>query len=258
MSKDFSNAAYADLKRGYTGSLAEGQFACLFCGDSFQVGEIYKVDGHLYEAQKAVEAHICDEHESVFDCLMAADKKETGLTDVQKELMSLFYRGLGDKDIATKTRTSPSTVRFQRHHFRERARQAKMYLAIAELMEDSLRLNKNREEVVPLHAGATMVDERYMVTQKEADTIMEKYAVSLNPLRLSGFPAKEKRKLVLLRHIAAQFTPGQVYKEKQINEALAAIYEDFATLRRYLIAYGFMARTTDCAEYWLKTEEDGN
>ena len=255
MSINLSDTAYMDLKRGYTADAANSTFTCLFCGNSFDAGEIYTIDGHLYQAEKAVQAHIRQEHGSVFDYLLTSGKKDTGLTDVQKELMSLFYQGLSDKDIAARTGTSPSTVRFQRHHFRERARQAKMYLAIAELMEERRRQNKEQEEVLPLHPGAVMVDERYMVTQKEADNITEKAFSSLQPLRLSVFPAKEKRKLVVLRQIAAQFSAGQIYTEKQVNQILADIHEDFATLRRYLIAYGFMARTKNCAEYWLNTAE---
>ena len=33
---------------------------------------------------------------------------------------------------------------------------------------------------------------------------------------------------------------------------LAAVYEDYSMLRRYLVDYGFMGRTKDGTEYWLK------
>ncbi|WP_236719720.1 DUF2087 domain-containing protein [Neobacillus mesonae] len=33
---------------------------------------------------------------------------------------------------------------------------------------------------------------------------------------------------------------------------LKSIYADFATIRRYLIEYGFMDRSKDCMKYWVK------
>ena len=63
---------------------------------------------------------------------------------------------------------------------------------------------------------------------------------------------REKRKIVVLRKIAALFQPGEKYSEIQINTMLKEVFADFATIRRYLIEYGFMERTKDCKEYWVK------
>ncbi|MEG2739993.1 DUF2087 domain-containing protein, partial [Clostridium sp.] len=30
------------------------------------------------------------------------------------------------------------------------------------------------------------------------------------------------------------------------------IYEDYATIRRALVEYGFMKRSNDCSSYWVK------
>ena len=35
-------------------------------------------------------------------------------------------------------------------------------------------------------------------------------------------------------------------------EILKRIYEDNATIRRYLIEYGFLDRSKDCSKYWVK------
>ena len=43
-----------------------------------------------------------------------------------------------------------------------------------------------------------------------------------------------------------------VYNIPASNSVLKLIYEDYATIRRYLIEYGFMERTNDCKEYWVK------
>ena len=56
---------------------------------------------------------------------------------------------------------------------------------------------------------------------------------------------------MILGKIAEQFEHGRQYSEKEVNQILKPIFEDFATLRRYLIMYGFMERTRDGAAYWL-------
>ena len=40
--------------------------------------------------------------------------------------------------------------------------------------------------------------------------------------------------------------------EKDINKILKRIYDDNATIRRYLIEYGFFDRSKDCSKYWVK------
>jgi len=63
---------------------------------------------------------------------------------------------------------------------------------------------------------------------------------------LSKYPAKAKKKIIVLQKIA-----DHVYTEKEINAILKSIYEfDYATLRRELIDYGFMKRSNDCTKYW--------
>ena len=66
------------------------------------------------------------------------------------------------------------------------------------------------------------------------------------------WPAREKRKLVVLSAIAEQFTPGRQYTEKEVNRLLGRIYEDFPYLRRLLIEYGFLERTASGSAYWRK------
>ena len=51
---------------------------------------------------------------------------------------------------------------------------------------------------------------------------------------------------------AKLFELGKKYTEAETREMLAAVYEDYSMLRRYLVDYGFMGRTKDGTEYWLK------
>lgn len=128
-----------------------------------------------------------------------------------------------------------------------------MFLALFELMEDNPTEEKRiYEPNIPIHGGATMVDERYITTEAEAEKIISNFFTSREPLVLKSFSSKEKKKVVILQTIARQFEPGRKYTEKEVNETLKSIYFDYATVRRYLIEYGFMDRTQDCKEYWLK------
>jgi hypothetical protein len=56
---------------------------------------------------------------------------------------------------------------------------------------------------------------------------------------------------VILQTIAAVFERNKTYSEREINAILAEIYDDYVTLRRYLIDYGFLGRTAGGREYWL-------
>ncbi len=75
--------------------------------------------------------------------------------------------------------------------------------------------------------------------------------------RLLRFPAKEKKWLVILRWLATRFRPGVRYTEKQVNATLTAIHDDYATLRRSLVMYGFMRRERGGGDYWLTPEHEG-
>jgi DNA-binding HxlR family transcriptional regulator len=60
--------------------------------------------------------------------------------------------------------------------------------------------------------------------------------------RLKQIPAQRKKRVVILRHLLTRFTPGRDYREREVNDILKVANEDFATLRRELIDYGFMTR----------------
>jgi DNA-binding HxlR family transcriptional regulator len=60
--------------------------------------------------------------------------------------------------------------------------------------------------------------------------------------RLKSIPAQRKKRVVILQHLVEQFEPGRAYPEKEVNAMLKTAHEDFATLRRELIDYGFMTR----------------
>ncbi|WP_026477439.1 DUF2087 domain-containing protein [Alkaliphilus transvaalensis] len=239
-----------ELKQGYRFNEDSSSYICNVCNRNFETGEIYQFDKRFFEAVRAVKIHVQAEHGDNFNQLLNTESKYNTFTENQKEILSLIYADFSDKDIAKQLGISPSTVRHQRFMFREKAKQAKMYLAIYEqVMEKKL---SSEEMIVPIHSNAVMVDDRYITTEKEKEQILKTTFESLSPLKLKTFPKKEKKKIVILAKIAEELQVGKRYTEKELNEILKEIFDDYVVIRRYLIDYRFMERTKDCKTYWLK------
>ncbi|MDF9823917.1 hypothetical protein M2475_000265 [Breznakia sp. PF5-3] len=242
--KNIDNLTLKDLKNGY--ELCDNSYKCIFCDEEFQNGEIYKHEDRFYDAKAMVKNHIHDVHNSVLYELLELDKKQNMLSSVQKRMLSYFAAKKTDKEISELTKTSLSTVRQQRYQLKEKARQAKVLLAIYELSADA----KDFKAYIDIHQSARMVDDRYLTTLKEEQEILNKVFEFDPKLRMKVFPAKQKQKVVVLKRIAEQLCDDKKYTEKEINMFLESIYDDYVTLRRYLIEYGFLERTDDGQWYW--------
>jgi biotin operon repressor len=66
--------------------------------------------------------------------------------------------------------------------------------------------------------------------------------------RLTEVPAKESKRLIVLERIAIEFEPGTRYSEREVNAIVGRFFNDFASIRRYLVDDGFLAR--EHGEYW--------
>jgi hypothetical protein len=60
--------------------------------------------------------------------------------------------------------------------------------------------------------------------------------------RLKQIPAQRKKRVIVLQHLAAKFDPERSYTEREVNDILTVAHDDYATLRRELVDYGFMTR----------------
>jgi hypothetical protein len=67
--------------------------------------------------------------------------------------------------------------------------------------------------------------------------------------RISAMPARREPRLQLLDYVAQAFEPGRRYSELAVNEILKSVYDDHATLRRYLVDSELLSRTPD-GTYW--------
>lgn len=249
----FWHASLEEIKQGYVYHPPSEEYTCLVCGRTFSQGEIYPDGKHLYEAKKYVKLHIGHEHTSMFDYLLEMNKKYTGLTDLQKNLLRSFYQGCGDNEIVKRTGSSPSTIRNHRFALREKEKQAKVFLAIMELLSSKSGKQENKEEkLIDFHREAKMIDTRFAITEQENEQVLKAYFKEGPDGPLSSFPIKQKRKVIILRHIAKLFSPGKQYTEKEVNEILKRVYPDHVTIRRYLIEYGFLDRKADGSAYWIR------
>lgn len=248
VSELFWNASLEELKCGYVQD--DHHYICLLCGKTIEKGIIYCDEDVFYEAEKYMRIHIEKVHGSVFEYLIGLDKKLTGLTDHQNRLLTLFYEGKNDGEIQKEMGIgSASTIRNHRFALKEKERQSKVFLTMMELLKEK---DQHAPTFLNLHKTAKMVDDRYNITDEENDAILKKYFPKGTDGPLKTFSIKEKYKLVVLRQIIKRFENNRIYDEKEVNEILKAVYDDFVTLRRYLIEYGFLDRKEDGNQYWLK------
>ena len=60
--------------------------------------------------------------------------------------------------------------------------------------------------------------------------------------RIERVPAKRKVRAAVLLEVLSRFEPGRVYSEREVNDVLLGVHEDFAYLRRELVNYRYLER----------------
>ena len=259
----FWNSSVEDLKRGYKVDEQEGRYTCLMCGQIFERGVIYPVGDALFDAQKAMDAHVKNRHLPMFEFYLNMGRTYTGLSVGQTELAGLFYQGHSDKEIAAMTDAgSVSTIRNQRFTIREKYKQAKVLVALTELLEEQLERLKQDKKVMPkiegddklinFHPAATAIDTRYAITEAEKENVLSRYFGPDGGPLIKHFPAREKKKIIVMQRLMNDFQADTDYTEKQVNEIIKHYFNDFESVRRALIQYGFMDRVADGTRYWVK------
>ncbi|MGA9519758.1 MAG: DUF2087 domain-containing protein [Trichococcus sp.] len=245
------NSTLLELQNGYRFDQHAKSYACLFCRQIYQQGIIYPMGEVLYEAEKAVLVHIQQSHGSVFETLIQLDKKYTGLSDVQREMLQLFHQGLSDKEILERSSSgSISTIRQHRFKLKEKERQAKIFLALMANLDSGRVPMKDS----PIHKEEIIVDSRYGIKENEREKVLQTYFKNGLDGAVDIFPSKEKRKIIVLQHILKRFDQGKKYSEKEVNDIIKTAHDDYVTVRRYFIEYGFMDRNSDGSQYWVITD----
>lgn len=244
-------ASIEEIVRGY--KEAEREYRCVFCREVFQKGHIYEMDGALLDAYGAVYTHCKQKHGETVDYLLEQETSLIGISEVQKQLLKLMSEGKDDKAIASEMGIAQSTVRNHRFKLREKEKQSKLFLAFMRSLEEKTKRPINESDqgmIEEVHLSATMIDDRYGITEKEREKTIKTYMNVEGAI--TQFPAREKKKIILLGEIIKNFVVGRAYSEPEVNEILRRIYEDFSTLRRYLIEYGYLERSDDGKVYRVK------
>ncbi|MBU3092881.1 DUF2087 domain-containing protein [Clostridium sp. CF011] len=205
MNEFIRSATIEDFKRSYVWDGKKAEFICLICGK------------YIGENDESVNIHTAN-HGTPIEMLLMLDKKYTGLTEIQKEFLDMVSNKYSDKEIAMKLACAESTVRNMRFALRERARQARAFLAVMELAEEKMPKIKNP--------------------------------------KLRVFPVKEEKRKALLPRFADLFEPDREYTEAEVKKIIKTIYEDDAIIRRYLVDHRYLSRTNDGSKYYKNCEEN--
>ncbi|MGL1886713.1 MAG: DUF2087 domain-containing protein [Reichenbachiella sp.] len=233
------------VKAGRNGT----QYSCIICGEQFQKGVIYPHGSLLLDAQKAAETHIHVEHGGMFKSLLNMGKEVTGLSEIQALVIEQMFSSATDKEIAYKLGgKTESTVRNHRFNLKKKKREAKMFLALMDILDSH---DSNDMEYLQFHSDIPTKDDRTVVTGKEAQKMYSKYFDTQEPFKLLSFPKKQKIKLVILQRISQLFKKDIEYSEIEVNELLMPVYEDYTQIRRYMVDYAFLLRNSDGSVYTL-------
>jgi hypothetical protein len=90
-----------------------------------------------------------------------------------------------------------------------------------------------------------------VLTELELKDIYDQYFEKGEDLVLKRFPSKQKKQHGVCLFIVKVLDPNKVYTEKEINEVLKPIYDDFVMIRRYLVDLGLISRKPDGSAYWV-------
>lgn len=245
------NSTIEEIVLGYKES--KDSYVCTLCGKEFKKGLIFKIQENLYDAFGAVKEHHLKEHGFTVDYILNQEPSLSGISEVQQQILKLMSEGKDDKTIAQIIGIAQSTVRNHRFKLREKEKQAKLFLALMQSLEEKTNRSISQADagiIEEIHPSATMIDDRYSITNEDTEKTIKTYMNENGSLK--QFPAKEKKKIILLREIMKNFKSNLEYREEEVNRILERIYSDFPTIRRALIEYGFLERSVDCSMYKIK------
>lgn len=166
----------------------------------------------------------------IFKCLSDASR----LNIVQALTQGDMYTEL----LAERLELTPSTVSFHMKKLEEAglvSARKEQYYTVYSLRREALEQ--------PLGALAAAAPEQIDEQQKREEEYRKKVLQSFFAYgKLRAIPVQRKKKLICYEEIAAKFEPGRVYEEKELSEIIAAIHEDYCTIRRDMISEGILRR----------------
>lgn len=75
--------------------------------------------------------------------------------------------------------------------------------------------------------------------------------------KIKQIPVPNRTKIPVLNYLAGKFETGCDYSEKEVNKIIDMwhTFNDYFILRRLLIDYKLLGRTSNGAKYWVIKEE---
>jgi len=63
-----------------------------------------------------------------------------------------------------------------------------------------------------------------------------------NWIKKQEFPRNDSDKQLILQEIMKEFDENKLYEEQEVNKIIKKFYDDFATIRREFVNFGYMQR----------------
>ena len=166
----------------------------------------------------------------LFKCLSDASR----LNIVQALSQGEMYTEL----LAERLELTPSTVSFHMKKLEDAGlvtSRKEQYYTVYSLSRELLK--KTVGELAS--CGREQIDEQQ---QREEEYRRKVIKAFFDHERLRSIPVQRKKKLICYEKIAELFEKGRVYEEKELSEIIAAVHEDYCTIRRDMISEGILSR----------------
>ncbi|HNX38757.1 MAG TPA: metalloregulator ArsR/SmtB family transcription factor [Candidatus Cloacimonadota bacterium] len=90
---------------------------------------------------------------------------------------------------------------------------------------------------------ADVLPRQYTAQPNSTETLRQKVLKTyFQDGKVTRLPTQNKKRWIVYLEIIRLFAPGQTYTEREINELISAVYEDYCLVRRELIDEGVLAR----------------
>ncbi len=140
--------------------------------------------------------------------------------------------------LAERLGITPSTVSFHMKKLEE----AGLVISRKEQYYTVYSLNRDLFEM-KLSDIASSEPEETDEQQKREDKYRSKVIESFFEYgKLRSIPVQRKKKLICYEVIAERFVPGRIYTEKELDDIILPIHEDYCTIRRDMISEGILSR----------------
>lgn len=140
--------------------------------------------------------------------------------------------------LAERLGLTPSTVSFHMKKLEE----AGVVVSRKEQYYTVYSLNRDVLEQTLFSIAASEPEERDEQERREEEYRRKVTDAFFEYGHLRSIPVQRKKKLICLEVIAEMFTVGRVYSEKELDEIISTVHEDYCTIRRDMISEGILTR----------------